>query len=125
MPDIVGDRLLRIEHRLLLKPGHAGAGLDEPLAGIRLDQAGHDLHQRRLAAAVAPDEADAIAAAERKRCAVQQRFGLSNGGALKLTIARWLTPGGLDFGGTGVTPDVALDVIGLDPTELVEAVTGA
>jgi carboxyl-terminal processing protease len=37
---------------------------------------------------------------------VQQRFGLSNGGALKLTIARWLTPGGLDFGTVGVTPDV-------------------
>ncbi|MGH8916682.1 MAG: S41 family peptidase [Acidimicrobiia bacterium] len=37
---------------------------------------------------------------------VQQRFGLSNGGALKLTIARWLTPGGLDFGEVGVTPDV-------------------
>jgi len=56
---------------------------------------------------------------------VQQRFGLSNGGALKLTIARWLTPEGLDFGGTGVTPDVTGDVIGLDPIELVEAVTGA
>ncbi len=54
---------------------------------------------------------------------VQQRFGLSNGGALKLTIARWLTPGGHDFGGTGVTPDVLLDVTGLDPTELVTAVT--
>ncbi len=36
---------------------------------------------------------------------VQQRFGLSNGGALKLTVARWVTPGGLDFGDTGVTPD--------------------
>lgn len=37
---------------------------------------------------------------------VQQRFGLSNGGALKLTIARWVTPGGLDFGEVGVQPDV-------------------
>jgi carboxyl-terminal processing protease len=37
---------------------------------------------------------------------VQQRFGLANGGALKLTIARWVTPGGLDFGGVGVRPDV-------------------
>lgn len=55
---------------------------------------------------------------------VQQRFSLSNGGALKLTIARWLTPGGLDFGGTGVTPDVALDVAGLTPEELVEALAG-
>jgi C-terminal peptidase prc len=55
---------------------------------------------------------------------VQQRFALSNGGAMKLTIARWLTPGGHDFGGTGVTPDVTLDVAGLDPAELVAAVTG-
>lgn len=53
---------------------------------------------------------------------VQQRFDLSNGGALKLTIARWLTPGGHDFGGTGVTPDVPLDVADLTPDELVEAV---
>jgi carboxyl-terminal processing protease len=37
---------------------------------------------------------------------VQQRFGLSNGGAMKLTIARWVTPDGLDFGDVGVTPDV-------------------
>ena len=39
---------------------------------------------------------------------VQQRFGLSNGGAIKLTIARWITPGGLDFGGVGVTPDIEI-----------------
>jgi carboxyl-terminal processing protease len=55
---------------------------------------------------------------------VQQRFNLSNGGALKLTIARWLTPGGLDFGGTGVRPDVELDVNDLTAAELVAAVTG-
>ncbi|MGD2101359.1 MAG: S41 family peptidase [Acidimicrobiia bacterium] len=54
---------------------------------------------------------------------VQQRFGLSNGGALKLTIARWVTPGGLDFGGIGVTPDIELEVYGLDPEELVAAVS--
>jgi carboxyl-terminal processing protease len=41
---------------------------------------------------------------------VQQRFALSNGGALKLTIARWLTPEGHDFGGVGVTPDVINDM---------------
>lgn len=53
---------------------------------------------------------------------VQQRYSLSNDGALKLTIARWLTPEGLDFGGTGVTPDIELDVNGLTPEELVEAI---
>jgi carboxyl-terminal processing protease len=41
---------------------------------------------------------------------VQQRFALSNGGALKLTIARWLTPDGHDFGAVGVTPDVMNDM---------------
>lgn len=54
---------------------------------------------------------------------VQQRFSLSNGGALKLTIARWLTPSGLDFGGVGVTPDVELDFeTDVTPEELVAAV---
>jgi len=57
---------------------------------------------------------------------VQQRFNLSNGGALKLTIARWLTPGGLDFGGVGVTPDVEMDIDpGLDNETLVSAVLAA
>jgi C-terminal peptidase prc len=56
---------------------------------------------------------------------VQQRYSLSNDGALKLTIARWLTPGGLDFGGTGVTPDVELEVNNLTPEELIEAIAEA
>ena len=41
---------------------------------------------------------------------VQQRFPLSNGGALKLTIARWFTPAGHDFGGDGITPDVTAEL---------------
>jgi C-terminal peptidase prc len=56
---------------------------------------------------------------------VQQRFSLSNGGALKLTIARWLTPDGQDFGGRGVEPDIRLDVEGLSAEQLVAAVTSA
>ena len=55
---------------------------------------------------------------------VQQRFSLSNGAALKLTVARWLTPGGLDFGEGGVTPDVLLDVSDLTTEELVDAISG-
>lgn len=39
---------------------------------------------------------------------VQQQFNLDNGGAIKLTIARWLTPGGTDLG-EGVQPDIAVD----------------
>ncbi|HEX7098258.1 MAG TPA: S41 family peptidase [Acidimicrobiia bacterium] len=57
---------------------------------------------------------------------VQQRFPLSNGGALKLTIARWLTPAGHDFGGTGITPDVEMDLTGVEePADVVERVVGS
>ena len=56
---------------------------------------------------------------------VQQRFPLSNGGALKLTIARWVTPGGLDFGGVGVTPNVDMDLDDLDIEALVEVALAA
>lgn len=56
---------------------------------------------------------------------VQQRFPLSNGGALKLTIARWLTPDGHDYGGDGLTPDITADLPeGLTPAEIVDAVLG-
>jgi carboxyl-terminal processing protease len=50
---------------------------------------------------------------------VQQRFALSNSGALKLTIARWLTPEGHDFGSVGVTPDVTADIEANLPVETV------
>ena len=57
---------------------------------------------------------------------VQQRYALSNGGAFKLTVARWLTPGGLDFGGSGLDPDITLEIDpGLDPATLVELVLAA
>jgi carboxyl-terminal processing protease len=58
---------------------------------------------------------------------VQQRFGLANGGALKLTIARWVTPGGLDFGGVGVEPDVEKELgPGLSVDQVVdEALTAS
>ena len=46
-----------------------------------------------------------------------------HGLGLKLTVARWVTPGGLDFGGVGVTPDVELDLeADIDAESLVEAV---
>jgi carboxyl-terminal processing protease len=54
---------------------------------------------------------------------VQQRFNLSNGGALKLTVARWVTAEGTDFGGEGITPDVPADFTDLAPDELVEQVS--
>jgi carboxyl-terminal processing protease len=57
---------------------------------------------------------------------VQQRFNLSNGGAIRLTTARWLTPGGLDFGSTGLTPDVAMEFDpSATPAEVVAALRSA
>ena len=41
---------------------------------------------------------------------VQRQFLLSNGGALKVTIARWATPAGNDYGIVGLTPDVEVDL---------------
>ena len=55
---------------------------------------------------------------------VQQRFGLSNGGALKLTVARWVTADGADFGGDGVTPDINAELdTGLTVSEVVAEVS--
>lgn len=55
---------------------------------------------------------------------VQQRFALSNGGAMRLTIARWITPGGLDFD-NGIVPDVTLELDStLTPTALIALVVG-
>lgn len=54
---------------------------------------------------------------------VQQRFPLSNGGAMRLTIARWITAGGLDFD-DGIVPDVTIDIDpAITPSALVELVT--
>ncbi|MBA3360883.1 MAG: S41 family peptidase [Acidimicrobiia bacterium] len=41
---------------------------------------------------------------------VQQRYPLSDGGALKLTVARWVTEAGSDFGALGVQPDIEADL---------------
>ncbi|MFQ5967013.1 MAG: S41 family peptidase [Acidimicrobiia bacterium] len=51
---------------------------------------------------------------------VQQQFPLENGGALKLTIARWVTPDGIDYGRTGVEPDVLVPA-GDDDSRILEA----
>lgn len=54
---------------------------------------------------------------------VQQRFPLSNGGAIKVTIARWVTPSGADFGETGISPDIEAEVpLELTPEEIVDLV---
>lgn len=39
---------------------------------------------------------------------VQSLFGLRDGSAIKLTIAQYLTPGGISIQAVGITPDIAL-----------------
>ncbi len=36
----------------------------------------------------------------------QQEFGLSNGGALKLTVGKYFTPDGVNLAGKGIHPNV-------------------
>jgi carboxyl-terminal processing protease len=48
---------------------------------------------------------------------VQQQYNLSNGGAIKLTVARWVTPDGHDYGGVGLTPDVEVEIPTNAPTD--------
>ena len=43
---------------------------------------------------------------------------IAGGAALKLTIAQYLTPGGISIQGVGVTPDVELDPMTVDPLEM-------
>jgi carboxyl-terminal processing protease len=55
------------------------------------------------------DRALVIGTATFGKNTVQQRYPLSDGGALKLTVARWVTGQGSDFGETGVLPDIEAD----------------
>ena len=57
---------------------------------------------------------------------VQTPFELHNGGLLRVTTARWTTPEGASVEGTGVVPDVLLE-LGPDLTvsELVDAAVAA
>jgi carboxyl-terminal processing protease len=41
---------------------------------------------------------------------VQRIWGLPDGGGLKLTTARWVTPNGVDYGLVGIEPDVPVDI---------------
>jgi carboxyl-terminal processing protease len=43
---------------------------------------------------------------------------IAGGAALKLTIAQYLTPGGISIQGVGVTPDIELDPMTVDPLEM-------
>lgn len=57
---------------------------------------------------------------------VQVPFSLRNGGALRVTVARWTTPAGASVEGTGVVPDVTAEISGdLSAEEVVAAALAA
>ena len=58
---------------VLRQIAHAVVGMQEALAAVTLGEAGGDLHQRRLARAVAADEADAVAFLHAQLRPVEQR----------------------------------------------------
>jgi hypothetical protein len=60
--------------RLLGQIAHGDRRLDENGSGIGLDQPGSDFQERRLARTVAADQAQALARAELKLRAFEQRF---------------------------------------------------
>ena len=71
--DIGAHRRKRLEVRHLRQIADGCRWMAEHLAVLRLDQAGRDPQQRRLARAVAADQRDAVAGQHRQRCAVEQR----------------------------------------------------
>ena len=64
--DGLADGHARLESGLLGKIGDARAAGMPDLAGIEGRQAGQRLQQRRLAGAIAPDQADALAGFDRQ-----------------------------------------------------------
>ena len=66
---------MAVKVRLLRQVGNRCARLQETLAAIQLDQARERLEQRRLASAVAADQADPIAPADREAEIAEQRIG--------------------------------------------------
>lgn len=56
---------------------------------------------------------------------VQIAFPLRNDGQLRVTIAEWVTPDGNSVAGSGVTPDVLIDIpVDATPEEVVNLVLG-
>ncbi len=71
--DVVGHALARRRRRVLGQIGDGRARLQEARAAVGLDGAGQELEQGRFAGPVAPDQADALAAAQTEGQALEQR----------------------------------------------------
>ena len=70
---VIADGFITAGVRLLGQVTHGGARMEEAFAGIRLYQPCGDLHQRRLAGAVAPHQGDARPLAHLQRGVLEQR----------------------------------------------------
>jgi carboxyl-terminal processing protease len=79
-----------------------------------------------LAAALADEAGSKVVGAQSFGKGVfQQEVGLSNGGALKLTIGEYFTPDGTNLGGNGIRPDVpARDRAGTPRDEALDRALG-
>ena len=71
--DVCLDRPVRAEIRLLRQVAQRDAGVHEAAAAIRLDKPRRDLHERGLARAVTPDDADAVALGHGQAGILQKR----------------------------------------------------
>jgi carboxyl-terminal processing protease len=101
-----------------VEPG--GAATDPDLAIVVLVNRG-SASASELVSAVLQERSRATVIGEPTfgKNTVQQRFDVSNGGALSLTIARWVTPDGRDTGVFGVQPDLEPEIPDGTDTDVV------
>ncbi len=90
-----------------VRPG--GLAADGSLEVFVLMNGGSASASEVLAGALADnDRATLVGQPSYGKNTVQRQYTLSNGGSLKVTIARWVTPDGTDFGEDGIAPDIAI-----------------
>ncbi len=90
-----------------VRPG--GLASDGSLEVYVLINGGSASASEVLAGALADnDRATLVGQSSYGKNTVQRQYTLENGGSLKVTIARWVTPNGTDFGGDGIAPDIAI-----------------
>jgi len=68
------------KYRFLRQISEAGSRLQKSLARIEVDRSRQGAKQRRLAAAIAPDQAGALAAAQRGRNKAERRLATERDG---------------------------------------------
>lgn len=109
------------EVRYEVEPGGLATSLDLPLVVV-VNRGSASASE--VVAGVLQESGRAVVVGDRTfgKNTVQQRFALSNGGAMRLTVARWVTPAGVDFGEVGIAPDIAADLpTTMSPEEVATA----